>query len=122
MKVLLKSSIKYIAALTLMLGMAQISFAQEERQASQRLIDAEQELYELIQVDKRSLTKEEKQIWKKQKKYLQRIISEEKDKDEFYTYRRNRDRFNNYNPYYGRYGYYSPFFYRYPRRIIVVRR
>jgi len=122
MKVLLKSTIKYVAAFTLMLGMAQISSAQEERQASQRLIDAEQELYELIQVDKRSLTKEEKQIWKKQKRHLQRIIEEEKGRDDYYNYRRNRDRFNYYGPYYGRFGFYNPYFYRYPRRIIVVRR
>ncbi|MEM8886988.1 MAG: hypothetical protein AAGD28_03305 [Bacteroidota bacterium] len=121
MKVLLKSTIKYVAAFTLMLGMAQMSFAQESREASQRLIDAEQELYELIQVDKRSLTKEEKQIWKKQKRHLQRIIEEEKGRDDYYNYRRNRDRFNYYGPY-GRYGFYNPFFYRYPRRIIVVRR
>lgn len=122
MKVFLKTSIKYIAVLSFMLGMLNVGIAQNKQDPSKRLLEAEQELYELIQVDKGSLTKAELKVWKKQKKHLKRIISEEKERDEFYTYRRNRNRFNNFNPYYGGYGFYSPRFYRYPRRVIVVRR
>jgi len=122
MKVLLKSSIKYITVITFLIGLSNMSYGQT-KEASQRMIDAEQELYELIQVDKRSLSKSEVKVWKKQKRHLERIINEEREKDEFYTYNRYRNRYRSsyYSPY-GGYGYYSNRYYRYPRRIIVVRR
>lgn len=122
MKVLLKSSIKYITVITFLIGLSNMSYAQRG-EASQRLIDAEQELYELIQIDKKSLTKSEVKVWKKQKRHLERIINEEKGRDEFYINNRYRNRYGSsyYNPY-GGYGYYANRFYRYPRRVIVVRR
>lgn len=124
MKVLLKSSIKYITVITFLIGLTNMSFGQSQRgDASQRLIDAEQELYELIQIDKKSLSKSEVKVWKKQKRHLERIINEEKGRDDFYTYNRYRNRYGSsyYSPY-GGYGYYSNRYYRYPRRVIVVRR
>ena len=113
----MKSLIKYIATLSLV-AMVSLTYSQS---ISEKYDEAQARLWELKQMDKRTMTKAEKKAWKRQKKYWKRVMALEEEKAEREYYAEGVRRFG-VRPYYaGPYGYYGPgYYYPYRNRPVVI--